>query len=337
MTLANSRKLQHPQGVRLTTPLPIPSFSSKGFGASKDGHSEISEIFEITEEYLTEAMLISAFDLHHDNLAMPESAITEITFVDSGGYEISDIYDFSTKYRQPLSRQDVAQAWSEKKLRTIYDSWPEGVPAAFVSYDHPEVRQSLSDQLDAAKDLLDRHTEQMRIILVKPETPDQVQVQVPNVVANADEFAHFDIVGFTENELGNSLLDRMESIARIRLAFNDEDVDTPIHVFGGLDPLSCALYFCAGAELFDGLTWLRYGYLNGIAVYHQNYAANSVGIDRSDWFARAKAAQDNIGTLIDLRNSMRKFANSRDFSQFGENEDLVRDSYELLCTRIGRL
>lgn len=336
MTLANSQTLHHPKGVRVTTPLLVPSFSSKGFGATSDGESEIAKVFSVMEEYLTEAMLISAFDLHHGNLPVPESAITEVTFVDSGGYEISDIYDFSTKYRQPLSREEAADSWSEGDLRAVYDGWPEGIPAAFVSFDHPKVRRSLKDQIQSARDLLCRY-QQLRVLLVKPETTDQVKVQVRNIVVHSEELGYFDIVGFTENELGNSLLKRMMAIAKIRLALDDEGVETPIHVFGGLDPVSCALYYCAGAEIFDGLTWLRYGYMNGLAVYHHNYAASAVGIDRTDWFARVKATQDNIDTLIDLRNTMRKFSRTGDFGHFGKNEAVIRDAFELLCTRIGRL
>jgi hypothetical protein len=55
--LARSTKLQHPLGVNFETPLLIPSFSSKGFGVSKSGESEIRQIFAVASEYLTDTML----------------------------------------------------------------------------------------------------------------------------------------------------------------------------------------------------------------------------------------------------------------------------------------
>ena len=70
----------------------------------------------------------------------------------------------------------------------------------------------------------------------------------------------FDIVGVTEREIGESIHDRLVNIARLRKSLNAAEVTIPIHVFGGLDPLLTPLYFAAGAEIFDGLGWLRYAY-----------------------------------------------------------------------------
>ena len=51
-------------GVSMTTPLLIPSFSSKGFAKSKkDGKSEIGRILATASEFVTEIFLISAYDI----------------------------------------------------------------------------------------------------------------------------------------------------------------------------------------------------------------------------------------------------------------------------------
>ncbi len=88
--IARSSTILHPLEMTIETPLLVPSFSSKGFGINKDGDSEVRKICSVASEYLTETMLISAFDLSCGHLSMPDSAITELTFIDSGGYEISD-------------------------------------------------------------------------------------------------------------------------------------------------------------------------------------------------------------------------------------------------------
>ena len=59
--LCRTSTIQHKDsGVSLTTPLLIPSFSSKGFARSKrDGKSEIGKILKTMDEFLTEIFLRS--------------------------------------------------------------------------------------------------------------------------------------------------------------------------------------------------------------------------------------------------------------------------------------
>jgi predicted RNA-binding protein len=172
-------------------------------------------------------------------------------------------------------------------------------------------------------------------ILVKPETAGQKYIQVPNVVANADEFGAFDVIGFTEKELGDSFLARMASIAKIRLALDAARVASPIHVFGSLDPISVPLYFLAGAEIFDGLTWLRYAYEDGRAVYRHNFSARQIGVHRRDDFVKLKTIQDNLSSLLDLTNEMRRFLIDGDFEKFGPNAKTIRVAVDLLKTKVG--
>ena len=177
----------------------------------------------------------------------------------------------------------------------------------------------------------------MHTLLIKPETEDQGYVQIKNVISNVEELGNFDIIGLTEDELGNSVLKRMRNVANIRLAMDDAGINTPIHVYGSLDPLTSVLYFLSGAELFDGLTWLRYGYSDGSACYRANYGVKHIGIDRSDDFVKAKAMRDNLGSLVELNHQMRKFLLNGDFAKFGINEKTVHEAYDLLCTKVPRL
>ena len=71
--------------------------------------------------------------------------------------------------------------------------------------------------------------------------------------ANVSVLEGFDLVGVTEKELGNSLLNRLHNTSRLRMALDEVSNEAPIHVFGSLDPLNVPLYFAAGAEVFDGL------------------------------------------------------------------------------------
>ena len=329
---ARSTKLVHPSGISIETPFLIPSFSSKGFGFSKNNKSEIGEIFDVASECLFETMLVSAYDLSCGHLNQIESSITDLTVVDSGGYEISDFQDISTVYMQPVEKKE----WSIDKLKNVLDSWPEHIPAIFVSFDHPDIRVPIAQQIESAQALFANHKNQLVCLLIKPETKDQEYVQVKNIINSVDGLASFNVVGLTEKELGSSILERMRKIAEIRLAMDDSGlIGIPIHVFGSLDPITSVLYFISGAEIFDGLTWLRYAYHRGVAAYRQNYAASIVGIDIKDSFVRAKVIQHNLSYLSKMKNQMSKFLLAGSVSMFEDN--IISESWDLLRTKVKRL
>lgn len=331
--LARKSEIHHSLGVTLETPMLVPSFSSKGFGFGKSGEADVYDICLVASEYLTETMLISAFDIASQHLPVFRSAITELTFVDSGGYEISDYHDLSAVYRHPQKIQD----WSVEKLAKVYSSWPDHIPAVFVSYDHPKVRKPLHEQIEFANKFLSNYPKQLHSLLIKPETEKQDYIQVRNVVASCGDLRGFQIIGFTEKELGNSILKRMTNIAEIRIAMDDKGMDIPIHIYGSLDPITSILYFLSGAEIFDGLTWLRYGYANGHACYWNNYGAKAVGIHRDDDFIKGKTIQDNLSSLFELTSQMQKFLLEYDFSKFIHDPDFFKECYDLLRTKNKRI
>jgi hypothetical protein len=308
----------------------MPSFSSKGFGVAADGTAEVANIYKVASEYLTETSLISAYDIHHGNLSQPENALTDLVFVDSGGYETSDLQDLSEVFVQRVERRE----WDENMLMGVLDNWAADVPAAFVSFDSTSRRVSIAEQAADAAVLFHRYGTQLSVFLIKPETRDQRYIPVTTICGQIDRLSSFDVIGLTEKELGNSMLARMEAIAKIRLSLDDSQNNAPIHVFGSLDPVSIALYFVAGAEIFDGLSWLRYGFHDGVAIYRQDFGARYVGIQERDDFVRAKVMQSNLSYLSSMRIQMRKFLLDANFSRFGPNADLVRESYDALRTKI---
>ena len=338
--LARNSKLRHPSGLTIETPLLIPSFSSKGFGIGKrrqqgGGEAEVSEVSEVlvaASEFLTDSMLVSAYDIYYGYIPFPENAITEITFIDSGGYETSDLQDLSATFAQKVDSRD----WDSERYEDVVARWPKHVPAVLVSFDTGALWQSHEEQIESARTLFGKNHSHLNDFLIKPETKDQKYVQISKIVSHAEDLGAFHIIGMTEKELGDSCLKRMENIYKIRSALDEAGVSAPIHIFGSLDPITVPLYFMAGAEIFDGLTWLRYGYYNGMAIYRHNFAARAIGIDRRDDFVKLKALQDNLGFLRDLTNQMRRFLNDGDFSKFSPNGQMIRDAVDLLQSKVGR-
>ena len=172
--------------------------------------------------------------------------------------------------------------------------------------------------------------------MLKPETVGQqyLTIAIDSVENAPHQLAEFHFVGVTEKELGRSMIERMHNVARLRIALDGAGVRAPLHVFGALDPLSCVLFFLAGAEVFDGLTWLRYAFLDGLCIYHRDYGALSVGLQYRDSRVRARILTDNVHYLQRLSVQMEKFLLDRDFKQFTHHAEFLAGEYDSLRSRL---
>ena len=96
------------------------------------------------------------------------------------------------------------------------------------------------------------------------------------------ELASFNVIGVTDGEVGTTTRERVSNISLLRQLLDEEGCGSPIHIFGALDPLVVTLYFMAGAELFDGLTWVRHASRNGISTYGPSASLDEGMIDELD-------------------------------------------------------
>ncbi|NLD49671.1 MAG: hypothetical protein GX660_21190 [Clostridiaceae bacterium] len=318
--LCRHSTLRHPTGTVIKTPLLVPSFSSKGFRMDKEGNSEVSDALQTCQEAITEAMLLSAYDLGHHHIPYDFGFMPEIIIVDSGGYEVSDEHDLSAVWRYKTE----IKKWDLDQYRSVLNTWPKHVPSIFVSYDN---RAPQLKQIEAARELFKDYPDHLHDFLLKPETPTQTMLKVENISPFVEELSAFDIIGVTEKELGNSLLNRMLALAKLRRLLDNHKINAPIHVFGSLDPITSSLYFLAGAEIFDGLTWLRYSYWDGKAIYYQNFAA-TIGVHVREDRVLAKSLFDNIYFLQELKYQMIDFIPDKDFTKFKFNSEILKQAYD---------
>jgi hypothetical protein len=335
-TLARSSTLKHKTGIPIKTPLLVPSFSSKGFYTDSYGISEIDIIYNATSEYITDSMLISAYDIYYEYIKTPNYNVPVITIVDSGGYEISDDNDLSTV----IYVKNIKKEWTEEKLSEVYQGLPAIYPIILVNYDHPKKRIVLKKQISEAKSFFRNFPDHLHTLLIKPETKHQKYVQIDSVLESINALANFDIIGFTEKELGSSILKRMMAISIIRRSLDDAKLRMPIHIYGSLDPITSILYFISGAEIFDGLTWIRYGFLNGNAYYYNNFGARTCGIDIDNNRTKNFMLSNNLIYLNKIKNQMEKFLVNEDFSVFDREDKLsklIESSNDLLRSRDGRI
>ncbi len=308
-------ELRHSSGVHLKTPLLVPSFSSRGFGKERDGTPTTKAIFQAAREVLADTLLVSAFDLHHDLVPAPGPQV-ELAFLDSGGYETGPNDDLSAYEDTSRTRG----AWNAELHRSVLQGWQPSVPAVFVTFDR---YADLQEQVHAGLNQVEEFPHQLHAVLLKPTSPDGPLFDPRSVVTVARELQRFDVIGVTEKELGHSVLGRVIALAKLRRSLDQEGVAKPIHVFGGLDPLSTVLYFEAGAEIFDGLSWLRYGFAGGHALYRENYFALNVPLDSQPAAARAHMLMANLAGIRSLRLDLMEYAHANDPRLLAPHHDLI--------------
>lgn len=315
LPLAERRELKFPNGESLRTPLIVPSFSSRV--------ADIHKIFRASEEFLDGPFLISAFDLANDHLKAPFDFAGAV-FLDSGGYEVGSDSDLSDVSSEPSGEPSD---WTPEQHRSILDAWLPGVPTVVITYDHPQVRVPIAEQIQRGKSLA-IPADSAREILIKPETRDQKFIKIDSLVSQVRHLQQFQAIGVTEKEIGNSVFERMLNIARLRLELRRTNQPTPIHVFGSLDTITTLFYFIAGADIFDGLTWLRYAFKDGHTMYRQDYGIGEFGIATKSPKVEALCWSKNYAYMKDMELEMRRFLNAHEFASFKHHRDALQAAYQ---------
>lgn len=323
MRLAQRRRIG-PADLDLQTPMLVPSFSSKGF-------PDVKNIVEFTSGVVDGPALFSAYDVHYEYIE-PPFTFPSVSFLDSGGYEASKEHELS----DVGDKEYVPRKWERGFYEEVVKAWPAlpSSPTVVISYDHPRERHSVKEQIRLALEGVALRPELIHEVLLKPETKDQTLVQIASVIASINDLRPFSVIGLTEKELGTSTLDRMVNIAKIRQVLDSAGMSTPIHVFGSLDTISTLLYFVSGADIFDGLTWLRYAYVDGYTIYKQNYGNLHLPINTKTPLIDAHCWFKNHSYLRDMELEMQRFANTGDFSAFRHHADLIEKAHENLHSRL---
>jgi len=314
--LAKKRKLVLKSGVTLDLPLLLPSFSSKTFQDERVG-----KIVEYMSSVITDEVLISAYDLYYKEIKKKIS-FPSVVFIDSGGYEASLEGDLS----ETGKRAHTPRRWEREFHQRVLVRWNYSPDTVLISFDSPRTKTNIQGQIIRAKRLFDAHPRGNSELLIKTSSLKEPYVNFDEVIRHVHDMAAFDIVGFTEKELGESTLQRMCNIAKMREAFNGTGLDIPIHVFGSLDTVSTPLYFLAGADIFDGLTWLRFAFDEGNTVYKHNYGAKRRGIRLEDFRVNGTVWNSNYYYMRELKDDMLKFLVAQDYSSFRWNGEFFKEA-----------
>lgn len=333
--LAERRTITLRNGVALTTPLIIPSLSTRNVGRldqeddggeKKPPISYASVVLELLGNHIDESLLVSAYDLYYGAIHDSERLLAgeqptafhhpRFLMVDSGLYETRERVGYDDGYEQPFD-------WSPDLYNELLHRLPSDLPVAIVNYDLNADQltgageMSYGAQLARAREFFSRYRDAARVCLLKPERSRGFidSTQLSSVAADLKEF---DIVAVTEKELGDTLRERFTQLSQLRKLLNERGVGAPIHVFGGLDPLLTPLYVACGAEIVDGVGWLRYSYSSDddTATYIESRAVLQCDLDTRVPSRLFYTLSDNLTYLRSLKRRLELLIDSGDWRGF---------------------
>jgi len=346
----------HPLAGEIELPLLVPAFSSKGFELRKRGtkpkhdYSELVYELDTFGKFSSQAVLVSAYDLHFQHFddapELPAGKATDylrntqLVFIDSGGYEL--VPDFDTTEPRTFAyrpKKGFGRAEYEGVLRNLTTLEPP-LPLVVANFDFGTRRKPLEVQIKAARTLFYEFDGPLTNFILKPWRKNGTVVE-PRELSPTDyaNLRDFDIIGVTEKELGQDPLERLQRVASLRKGLDDAGVTAPIHIWGGLDPIMTPLYFFAGAEIFDGVSWLRYAYSNGVAVNREVHSIlTGRGVSTSRKRNHAYASMDNLSVINNLTIALQQWLDfeATSFSMFDPPEiaDRLEEAYGVMKIKI---
>jgi hypothetical protein len=289
-----------------TGPLVVPSYSSKALA-----RISVSTTLDNTAEFIAGSVLISAYDICHHGVD-PSRFKVQLIIVDSGGYET--LVDEEGRLRGG-NADHASFPWSPD----LYSETLAGIdvvsPVIAVSYDRTEM--AIGDQIAAA--LAAKDPRLGSAFLLKPRNGERLTVEA--IAEHVAMLQRFDIIGVTEKEAGRTFFERLTFVARLRKLLDANEVDKPIHVFGGLDPFMTPLYFLAGADIVDGLTWLRMAFSDTGARYLPAHAAMTEPmetLEEIEWRIR----RANFSRVVGMQNAIRRFLRNGDYDMLTGNKEM---------------
>ncbi len=290
--------------VDVGTPLIVPSFSSCGF-------PQVANIYDLMKDKLYGVCLVSALDIASRRIPTDVTTDVNLVLVDSGMYEA----------RNTASRQiddcllEPNSDWVRQQYLAIAGCIDSGANAILVNYDGIE---SIEQQIKQASEDFSHAPHAASDFLVKPESPSRL-VNVARLAEHTNELEQFNVVGITAREAGDSLAQRCRTIIMLRDALSDAGLNLPIHVFGAITPLEVLTYSFCGADIFDGLSWLRLRFSqNGSTVIEE--AAFDLDMSRlTDFELRAMEWLNNLRCLYRLQESLRRYSMSKDLDELAQD------------------
>jgi len=283
-------------------PLLVPSFSSKGnlFIFNEEGQyvSDNYELLQTLDIRISKSYLISAYDIYYG--FMPQEPAdwpyTEYLFVDSSGYEINDSFDLSERNKFNYR----VFPWDYNKMESVYEKL-----MACPKFENTNIILSIFDgygtfeqQLHSAINLKNKFQTAFANFIIKMHFP--ISELLKELKCHKESLDMFSILGFTEKELGCTLKERLLNLVNIRQQLTVCGWHGYIHIFGGLEPNLVKLFYCAGADIFDGLSWQRIRYQNNSTLF----ASDKYIVSQNEFANKYLMMVDNLAYMHDISDTL---------------------------------
>ena len=257
--------------------------------------------------------LLSLYDIHYylnrPDISNSLQSASGVHFFDSGQYEAEGFRDIWG------SSHDHQQQWSED----LYVESAKNVVRPgdiLVSYDDRSL--NLTNQIQQSLALFERVGVQNinRNLLLHPNgvSPD---ILAESITKDAPDI---DIIGLTEKDIGFPWFLAASYIYQLRTKLDTIlDHYLPIHIFGCFDPQTIPYLFFSGADIFDGLAWMRYYFRDGHAFYDKEFEYDTspeILLEPAEVIRNLLA--HNIEELERLRADLRYSVLARDPTRFGK-------------------
>jgi len=287
-----------PLGIK--TPLLVPSFSSTGFPF-------LQNMYDALAPYV-DCCLVSAYDVWRSRLRLTTETLPRIVWLDSGGYETKTemIADHTP------DAESMQKSWNVDKLKSVVAGLPKTDMLVLVNLE-PDGLATIQDQVSAGANFFQSFPGAGKDLLIKPAptwedciVPDELAPFLPSIVSSAD------ILGITDKELGYGMQQRCTNLIGLRKALDAVALGFPIHVFGALDPLTVTIYSLCGADVFDGLSWLRYDFAGGTARYLGQSLFDEPYWQSSEVEVEGAIDRSNVHLLRQLQEELRTLAQDGD-------------------------
>ena len=338
---ARVRLIELRNGITIETPTLIPALSSAAMGPipfSNNGRNlEPTACSLVHSNSLIDGwdgvLSVSAFDIYSGLLTDSEKfsanflqsryAQHQLIVIDSGEYETKENTGNLFSGSSPGN-----QSWTVDLFIQTIDGLDPNSRALVVNWSRRN-QPTYGRQVQYHQEFFGARRHLASTILLRPlQSATFHQFNKLNL-ADAADMRTFDIIGVTEKELGDSVLDRLVALATLRKTLDAARVCSPIHVFGGLDPLYTPLLFAAGAELFDGLGWLRYSYRNGMPFHRAAGPVIDGQVDKRWYFALASAQLRNLDEIRLLAGELQVFAhNNGEWSKIRIGDQYLKSIFE---------
>lgn len=283
-------------------PLFIPSFSSKGnlLIPCQDGKyiSDNYDLLQIMNVRVSNSYLVSAYDIFYGYMPQNpnEWPNTDYLFIDSGGYETSDAYDLSERNKFNYK----VHAWDIDKMKQVYHA----VTSCSKFSDSTIVLSGydflgpFEDQLNSILKLAKEFPNALVNFIIKPAFSFEHLLEC--IKENTAALHSIPIIGLTEKEIGNTVQNRIRNLISLKKLLASLNWNGKIHIFGGLEPNLSILYYWAGADIFDGLSWQRTRYRTNSTLWDPfNYR-----ISLNEFENKFHMMVDNLAVLRDLSNNL---------------------------------